>query len=184
MKNLNALAIAVITILTCAPLTALAEGRLYLGGSIGTASLNDDFDGFDIDTDSVSLRLIVGWQFNDYFALEGGYHNFGDFEQNFDAGGEPVDVILKADGFTLGVTGTLPLGDKFALFGRAGSFFWDGDAEINNVTQAKPEDTNLYFGAGARYAFSDRLYLLADWSRYELEDTQSNVASLGLTVSF
>lgn len=99
-------------------------------------------------------------------------------------GREPVYVGLKADGFTPGATGSIPLGKKFALFGRAGSFFWDGDAEINNVSQARPEDSNRYFGVGAGFAFSSRFSILADWSRYELQDTQSDVASLGIAVSF
>jgi len=184
MKHLNKAAIAATAILALTPLTAAAEGRFYVGGSIGSASLTEDFDGFDVAADSAAFRLIAGWQFNDYFSVEGGYHNFGSFEQTFDLNGEPVDVSLEADGFTLGATGTIPLGEKFALYGRAGSFFWDGDAEINSVSQARPEDTNLYFGAGAKYAITDRFSLVGDWTRYELEDSQSDVASLGLTISF
>lgn len=184
MKHLNKVALTAAATLAAAPLTATADGAFYIGGSIGSASLTEDFDGFDVDADSAAFRIVAGWRFNDYFTLEGGYHNFGTFEQSFDAGGEPVDVSLKADGFTLGATGTIPLGEKFALYGRAGSFFWDGDAEINGASQARPEDTNLYIGAGAKYAISDRLSLVGDWTRYELEDTESNVASLGLTFSF
>lgn len=184
MNHLSKAAIAATTILAILPMTAIAEGGFYLGGSIGSASLNEDFDGFDVDTDTTAFRLVVGWQFNDYFSLEGGYHNFGTFEQDFDTGNELVRVGLKADGFTLGATGTIPLGERFALFGRAGSFFWDGDAEINDVSQAQPEDTNLYLGVGAKFAISKRFSLLGDWTRYELEDTQSNVVSIGLTVSF
>jgi OOP family OmpA-OmpF porin len=184
MKHLNKAAVAATTILALAPLSATADSGFYLGGSIGSSSLSDDFDGFDVDADSISFRLTAGWQFNDFFSLEGGYHNFGEFEQSFDVAGEPVDVRLKADGFTLGATGSYPLGQKFALFGRAGAFFWDGDADINNVSQARPEDTNLYYGGGAKFAISDRFSLLGDWTRYELEDTESDVISLGFMFGF
>lgn len=184
MKHLNKWTVAALSLLTFAPLTATAESNFYVGASVGSASLNEDFDGFDVDTDSVALRLVMGWQFNDYFSIEGGYHNFGTFEQSFDIGGTPTDISLKADGFTLGVTGTIPLGQRFGLYGRVGSFFWDGDAAINDVSQARPEDTNLYLGIGAKYTFNDRFALVGDWSRYELEDTSSNVISLGLTFSF
>lgn len=184
MKHLNKAALAATAVLAIAPLKATAESHFYVGGSIGSASLTEDFDGFDVDADSTAFRIIAGWQFNDYFSLEGGYHNFGAFEQTFDVDGEPVPVNLKADGFTLGATGTVPLGEKFALYGRAGSFFWDGDAEINSVSQAQPEDTNLYFGAGAKYVINERFSLVGDWTRYELEDSQSNVLSLGVTFNF
>ena len=184
MKYLNRLTVAAAAVLAFTPLTATADGHLYMGGSIGSASLSEDFDGFDVDADSTTLRLVAGWQFNDYFSLEGGYQNLGTFEQSFDAGGERIDVNLKADGFMLGATGAIPLGEKFALYGRTGFFFWDGDAEINDVSQARPEDTNLYIGAGVKFAISNRLSLLGDWTRFELEDTRSNVASLGLVFSF
>ena len=184
MKHLTILLICTIMILAMAPCAAAADGRFYLGVSIGSASLNEDFDGFDVDADSTALRFVAGWQFNEYFSLEGGYQNFGDFEQSFETGGETVAVSLKADGFTLGVTGMIPLGERFALFGRFGSFFWDGDASINNVTQAKPEDSNLYLGLGAQYAVSDRFSIVADWSWFDLADSRSNVASLGLIVGF
>ena len=146
MKLPNKAAIAATTLLALSPLTALADGGFYVGGSVGSSSLSNDFDGFEVDADSTAFRLIAGWQFNDFFSLEGGYHNFGELEQSFDDGGDPIDISLKADGFTLGGTGSIPLGEKFALFGRAGAFFWDGAAEINNITRARPEDTNLYYG--------------------------------------
>jgi OOP family OmpA-OmpF porin len=184
MKLPNKAAIAATTLLALSPLTAFADGGFYVGGSVGSSSLSNDFDGFEVDADSTAFRLIAGWEFNDFFTLEGGYHNFGELEQSFDNNGELVDISLKADGFTLGGTGSIPLGEKFALFGRAGAFFWDGDAEINDITQARPEDTNLYYGGGAKFAITERLSLLGDWTRYELEDTESDVISLGFTFNF
>ena len=184
MYDLSKTAIVATTILALGPLTAIADSGFYVGSSVGSASLNDDFDGFDIDSSSNYVRVVAGWQFNQYFSLEGGYNNLGTFEQIFDNGGTPLDVSLKADGFTLGATGFIPIWDKFALFGRAGAFFWDGDGEINNVSQALPEDTNPYFGGGVKYDLTENIALLGDWTRYELEDTQSEVFALGFTYRF
>lgn len=164
--------------------TAWAESGLAIGGGVGAASLNEDFDGFDIDADSTAFRLTVGWQFNDYVSVEAGYHNFGRFEQTVDADGTPVEVSLKADGFTLGVTGSLPLGERFSLFGRAGAFFWDGDADINGVSQARPEDTNLFLGFGLSYQLTEKLDLTGDLTRYELDASESNVLSVGFRYIF
>jgi OOP family OmpA-OmpF porin len=184
MKFLNKTAITAAILLALSPLTALADSGFYVGGSVGSSSLSNDFDGFEVDTDSTAFRLIAGWQLNDFFSLEGGYHNFGELEQSFIDDGDPIDISLQADGFTLGGTGSIPLGETFALFGRAGAFFWDGDAEINDITEARPEDTNLYYGGGAKFAITDRFSLLGDWTRYELEDTESDVISLGFTYRF
>ena len=172
------------TLAVLIPATTLADNGFFLTASVGSAELSEDFDGFDVDADSTAYRVTAGWRFSDYLAVEGGYHNFGKFEQTFDIDGTPTEVSLKADGFTFGGVGSLPLGDRFALFARAGVFFWDGDADINNVSQASPEDTNLYLGTGVRLALSERLSLTADGSRYDLGDASSTVLSIGLDIRF
>lgn len=176
--------LALISTFLITPALASAESGFYMGASVGTADLNEDFDGLTIDTDATAFRVTAGWRFNDHFAIEGGYHDFGDFEQTIDIDGSPSSVSLSADGFTLGIAGALPLSEKFALTGRLGMFFWDGAAEINNVSQASPEDSNLYYGAGASYAVTERFSLNGDWSRYDLEDAQSDVLSIGFQYRF
>ena len=145
---------------------------------IGTG---ESFDGFDVDTDSTAYRLTIGWRFNDHFALDAGYHNFGRFNQTFDIGGTLTDVSLKADGFVFGGLGSLPLTERTSLFVRAGAYFWDGDADINSVSAATPEDTNFYFGAGAQFRLTDKLAATVDGSRYDLDGTASTVLSVGLS---
>ena len=176
--------LALVSAFLLTPAVASAESGFYMGASIGTSDLNEDFDGLTIDTDATAFRVIAGWRFNEYFAIEGGYHDFGDFEQTVDINGTPATASLSADGFTFGIAGALPLSEKFALTGRLGMFFWDGAAEINNVSQASPEDSNLYYGAGASYAVTERFSLNADWSRYDLEESQSDVLSAGFQYRF
>lgn len=166
------------------PVIASADGGLFISGSVGRADLSERFDGFDIDADSTAFKVAVGWQFNEYFAVDAGYHNFGRFDQTFDISGSLTAVSLKADGFTLGVLGSVPVGERLSLFARAGAFFWDGDADINNVSVARPEDTNFYIGAGARLGLTDRLSGTLDGSRYDLDGTTSTVWSIGLNYGF
>ena len=183
MKIRNNAAMTAILILLASPFSAQADG-FYVGASIGNAELSEDFDGLVIDDKSTSYRIVAGWNLNDYFALEGGYHNFGDFEQVLDIGGELVTANLTADGFTLGAAGNVPLTERFSLMGRAGWYFWNGNAEINNVSQATPEDGNLYLGAGVKLNVTERFQLTGDWTRYELQDTVSGVFSVGLQYQF
>lgn len=166
------------------PTAALADSGPFVAASIGRADLSEDFDGFDVDTDATAYRISAGWRFNDYIAVEGGYHNFGRFKQTLDIAGTLTDVSLQADGFTLGGIANLPVGDRVSLFVRAGSFFWDGDAAINGATTATPADTNFYFGAGARVALSGGLSATADLSRYDLDGTSSGVYSVGFAFLF
>jgi OOP family OmpA-OmpF porin len=183
MKTQHTAAIAVFLILL-APTAYAQDNGPFIGASIGSAGLDDDFDGLSIDESGTAFRIVAGWRFNEYFALEGGYHDFGDFEQAFVVDGEDLNVALSADGFTLGAVGSIPLSERFSLMGRAGMFFWDGNADINNVSQATPEDSNLFFGAGLNFQLSQKVQLTGDWTRYDLEDTASNVFSVGLQYRF
>lgn len=183
MKTQHYAAVAAFLMLFSLPLTAHADG-LYVGASIGNASLDDSFDGLTIDDNATAFRIVAGWRFNEYFALEGGYHDFGDFEQSIDILGNQATAVLSANGFTFGAVGTIPLSERFSLMGRAGMFFWNGNAEINAVSQASPEDTNPYFGAGLSFEVSNNLQLTGDWTRYNLEDTDSGVLSVGLLYQF
>jgi hypothetical protein len=177
--------ILVATMATCIlmPITANAEG-FFVGGSIGSASLSQDFDGLTVDDSTTSFRLVAGWRFNEYFSVEGGYNSFGKFKDDVDIAGVPTSVSLTADGFTLGLGGSIPLSDRFSLIGRAGMFFWNGTAEINSVTQADPGDSNPFFGAGAQFAISSKFLINADFTRYEVEDANSDVLSVGFEYRF
>ena len=166
------------------PMTAVADSGFFIGGSIGAATLDEDFEGLGLDTDSTSFGFNAGWRFSDLFALEAGYHNFGKFEETLDVGGLLSDVTVEADGFTVGFAASIPLGGTTSLFGRAGAFFWDADTAINDFNLARPEDNNLYYGAGADVTISARLSLIGDWTRYELEKTESDVISIGFRYRF
>ena len=206
----KAVSTASLAVLAFVSSAALAESGLYVGGSVGSARLSKDLDSFTVDSESTPYRFTIGWKLDDFFALEAGYHNFGTFEDRFTLSGEPVDVGLKADGFTLGITGSVPLSERFSLFARGGAFFWDGDAIIDSLLygrvgaffwdedvyvwedelyfdsteNALPGDTNAYFGGGVTMSVTDRLDLVGDWTRYNLETTRSDVFSLGFTYRF
>lgn len=179
MKGLAATAMAL-----ALPAAAMADSGLYFGGSIGSASLDSGFDEFVVDDSSTAYRVTLGWQFSDFLAIEAGYHDFGTFEDSFTTGGEPLDLRLEADGYMLGGTASLPLAGSLWLYGRAGAFIWDADANVNSITEARPEDTNPYYGGGAKVSLTDRLDLVGDWTRFELKDTNSDVISLGFTYRF
>ena len=161
------------------PVAAVADEGFFIGGSVGSATLTDDFDGFDVDDDSTAYRLVFGYQFSDMFGLEAGYHRFGTFEED-----RNFRFELDADGVFVGGNLGVPMSNDFRLFARAGAFFWDGDSVINTVTRATPDDSNLYLGGGAEVAITDQLSLVGDWTRYELRDTDSDVISLGFTLRF
>lgn len=184
MHNLPKNILMIVLLLTGLISVASAEHEFYVGGTIGSATLDDRIDTFAIDSTSVAFRIFAGWQFSDHFAAEVGYLDFGDFEQDFDIAGTVVPATVSANGFMVGLNGTLPLGEQFALTGRTGMFFWNGTASLGGILEASPDDVNPYFGAGARYQFTDRFAATADFTHYDLEETDSGVLAAGIEIRF
>ena len=176
--------LALASLLCVAPFAVQADSGFFVGGSIGSATLDEDFEGFAVDDDTESYRIFAGLQLNDLIAIEGGYQNFGDFEERIDLNGTTSITRLTADGWTLGGTLTLPVSDQVSLFGRAGIFMWDADIELNGIRAAVEDDDNPYYGAGASVALSPNFSLLGDWTRYELDDVDSDVISIGFQYRF
>ena len=179
-RTLSGLFLAAILI----PSLAQADTGLYLGASVGSSHLDDDFSGFNIDQDATAYRFVGGIQLNDFLGIEAGYHNFGDFTETINIGGLSSRAELTADGWTLGGTLGLPLSEQFFLFGRAGVFFWDADVELNGFSINVPEDENPYYGAGAGFDITPNFSLVGDWTRYELDDIDSDVISIGFQYRF
>lgn len=163
---------------------AQADTGLFVGASFGSSHLDEDFTGFNIDTDANAYRIVGGFQFGDYLGLEAGYHNFGDFAETVDLGGFTSLTEVTADGWTLGGTLGLPLNEQFSLYGRAGVFFWDADVEVDGFSINVPEDENPYYGGGARVDVTSQLSLIGDWTRYELDTIESDVISVGFQYRF
>ena len=166
------------------PAVAFAESGIYFGASIGSSHLDEDFSGINLDTDATAYRIVGGVQLGDYLGFEAGYHDFGEFTETVDLGGLLTDTEIGAEGWTLGGTLGLPLSEQFSVFGRAGVFFWDADVEVDGFSIDVAEDENPYYGAGAKFNVSSNFSLLGDWTRYELDDIESDVISIGFQYRF
>jgi opacity protein-like surface antigen len=166
------------------PSLANADTGLFVGASFGSSHLDEDFSGFNIDTDATAYRFVGGFQLGDYLGLEAGYHNFGDFAEIIDLGQFSSRTELAAEGWTLGGTLGMPLSEQFSLYGRAGVFFWDADVVVDGFSIDVPEDENPYYGGGAKFDVTRNLSLIGDWTRYELDTIDSDVISIGMQYRF
>ncbi len=114
------------------------ETTFYVGGNIGQSKvkLNDAVDslnsaltasGFAVTSDTkndtdTAYRIFGGYKFNNYFALEAGYVDFGKFglsANTLPAGSAAADI--KANGWTFDALGMLPVGNNFSVLGRLGA---------------------------------------------------------------
>ena len=132
------------------PLFAFRD-RLNFGGGAGV-SLWDDFD-----DEGFAYRIQGWWEIIPWFAVEVEWLDPGQAE----GGG----IKGKVDGFNLSAMPRVPIGD-FAIFGKVGCFFWDGDQELQGGGEQ-----DLSFGAGMTYKLPNiPIGLRAEWTRVYMKD--------------
>lgn len=149
------------------------------------------------DDRSTGYKIFGGYQVNKNFAVEGGYFDLGNF--GYTATTVPAGTLdgrIKLRGLNLDLVGTLPLSEKFSVFGRAGlnyaqardSFSGTGAVQVANPNPRK-NDTNYKLGLGLQYALSESLAVRAEAERYRVNDAIGNrghvdLVSVGLIYRF
>ncbi len=162
---------------------AAAEGNWYVGAALGSADFDNTVDGFRLDSNSTAMGFYGGYSFNEYFSVDGGYADLGHFDAIVDAGGNAIPISADADGFLFAATGSIPLTDKFSLYGRLGAFFWDGESLIGNVDD-NVSDVNAHLAAGIKATVYKNLSITVDWSRFDLDGTNADLVAIGLQPGF
>ena len=152
-----------------------------LGSGLTAASIADD-------NRSNGYKLFGGYRLNRNIAVEGGYFDLGDF--GFKATTVPTGTLngnIKLRGLNLDLVGTLPITQKFSVFGRIGanyaqardSFSATGMVSVIDPTPSK-RDTNLKVGLGVEYAFNDSLAMRGELERYRINDAVGNKGNIDL----
>jgi OOP family OmpA-OmpF porin len=137
----------------------------YIGLGIGQSTVDACGvvpAGVSCDDKSTAWRGILGYQVNRYFAVEGGYGHLG----TISASGPGGSLELKADAFEASALGSLPLADRFSVYGRLG-FHRTTTKLTSTVGLAGDETTTDFtFGMGAAFDFTKQIRVRAEWQRY------------------
>ena len=165
---------SVLILSMCAMSTAEAQAAAYVGGSIGQSSVDIECD-LDItcsaDEKDTGWKFYGGYQFTPNFAVEFGYVDLGETGAS---GNDSVlgttSVTIEASGFSAAALGAIPLGDRFALFGKVGLFRWDVDARASSSVfgsgSLSESGIDFLFGAGAAMSLGRSLSLRVEWERF------------------
>jgi OmpA-OmpF porin, OOP family len=159
--------------------TRIADGLLDDGFST-TSIRNDDLH--------FGFKAYGGYAFNRYFALESGYFNLGRF--GFTADTLPAGSLrgdIKLQGANFDAVGSVPLGDKFSLFARAGVNYADAKdsfAGTGAVAVLDPSPhrwaANYKVGFGAEYDFTRHVGMRLEAERYRIDDAVGNKGDIDL----
>ena len=148
--------------LAFATLSANAQDKgFYAGAGVGQSFVDEG----RYDDHDTAFSAFGGYQFNKYFALEGGYVDFGEIEADV------AGPSFEGDSTYISAVGTLPLNDRFALYAKAGIHRWNLDTSLPALTgTADDGDTDPTYGIGAQYRFNDRFSMRTGYDRFEVGD--------------
>jgi OOP family OmpA-OmpF porin len=158
--------------------TALAQNDFYAGASIGQATM-DGCDGLTrCDDEDTSWKVFGGWELNRNIAIEAAWVDLGEVSGSMGGSAASIEV----DGWVLAGKGMLPINEQFGVFAKLGMIMWD--AEGGGAASGIDDDgTDLIYGLGAQYMFTDRFGVVGEWEWYDI-DTDVDLFSIGAFIKF
>lgn len=195
-----------------AQVAAAAEPGWYVGANVGQSNADMDnngvvasrlAEGFNTnrltkhDSDN-AFKVFGGYQFNNYFALEAGYFDLGEF--GYKTFQDQPWAVFTADtklrGMNVDLVGFLPIGEKLSAFARVGVTRYDskdsyrGFGAVTVVPFGDSDrDSSHKFGAGLQYDFTQNVSMRLESERYDIEDvmfrdTDVDMYSVGVVYRF
>lgn len=123
---------------------AATPGSYYVGGDLGVTGPGD------LKSTHSSFGGFVGYNFNENFAIEGGYRSLLSYNNGF--------VNTRLNQTALSAVGTLPLKNGFSVFGRLGYNRLDGKTDyVGFGTSSKGAVTRPLIGIGVGYDFGNNI---------------------------
>jgi OOP family OmpA-OmpF porin len=181
-KRLGLSALAALALTASMAARADVQPGFYMGAGFGSTKIDDDgFDGIDFDDSDTGFKVFGGYTFNQYFAVEATYFDFGDAGGSFDDFGDTVDFDVGVSGLAASAVGMLPVSDMFTLFGKIGYASYDVDAHVNIVGvgsgSSSESESDLMYGAGAALSFG-QFEARAEYEMINVDGGDANMISL------
>lgn len=158
----------------------------YVGGQAGFAKADYGDSSSDSDQGGPSFRLLDGYSFNQYFAVENSYNYFPTNKLNF------WGYIVKEEtqAFDLVAKGSFPITPNLSLYGKAGPAY-----VMAKIDSAYYEETasaiQLTYGAGVEVHANNAVSFNISWSQINGEDSDTelntpttNFFGLGINCKF
>ena len=149
---------------------ALAQGKLELGAGYS----NFDTDGADIG----ALTARGTYFITPHFGVEG-EASIGVDDDQVGAANVELDSSFGAFGVA-----QLPVSERVDLFARAGYATNDYNVSVPGLGSASGDDDGLAYGVGGKVFLTDRFGLRGDFTRYEGDDVDADVISVGGVMKF
>lgn len=198
MKSLKSLKrpalLSAMTLVAAAAMPAMAQdsgwyvgvGAGWPNAKIDAGSVSEDLlglglttTGFVSDEGDSGFKVYTGYEFNKYFAIEGGYFDLGNFD--FFATTQPAGTLsesLSVQGLNLDLRLSLPIGERFSVFGSAGANYAEtkmtlagSGAIVVADTRRKERKVDYKYGGGFQFEFTESFLMRMEAERFRIDDT-------------
>jgi OOP family OmpA-OmpF porin len=137
--------------------------------------------GVDADSGTFAWRPFIGYDFNEYFALEAGYTHLHRSDFNVFLNGVSV-YAEDVHGYAVDVNAKLkiPLDNGFGIFTKVGVVYLHASdapsvsANPLGINEDDRSQVNVMFGAGVSYCFTPNFIVDASWTHYRGDSEVSN----------
>jgi hypothetical protein len=155
--NKTFLVVSILALSGMSSIAAAADNNWFVRGDAGTSNLS--VNGFSGSSSQTSGGIGGGYYFNQYFAVEGFYSDFGTRKDG-------IGDSVKLDGWGAGLVAKKDFGPNntgFFVDGRLGAFFNRTRANIAGLGTTSDNSTKPYLGVGAGYDFNPNLGLSVNY---------------------
>ena len=170
---------------------AFAQG-FYVDGGYATNSLEAEDD---IDLDFSAINGHAGYDVTPYFGVEG-EALIGVQDDSFTVTdvSDDDDTVTETSTFDVSLNSifgvyakaNLPLGEKFNAFARVGFAVGEIEASIDfdGGSSETFTEEGVAFGVGGTFDFTPQIYARGDYTRYDLDDFESDAFMAGVGFRF
>ena len=155
----------------------------YVGISLGEASQDFTTEVGSFEGSDTSFKLLAGYQFNEHFAVEGGYADGGTQQDTVNG----IDVKLASEGLFAAFLAKLPIGQVIAPYAKVGYVVYDSSTTLtagNNTASESENDDNPIFGLGCEFRLGEHLRLRAEYEYVDVPDVDFDIVSVVATWQF
>ena len=162
--------IAIAMLLSAVVAAPSVAADMYVGVNVGSAKI----DASNLDS-TTSFALLGGYTFNEYFAAEIGYTDFGSKDYQDPAG--PFSV--KSSAWNISGVGSYPFNEQFSVFAKLGIASATTDTSGSSTSKS-----DLTYGIGGQFNVNKQVGIRLGYDVYKVADPTSstfneNVASIG-----
>jgi opacity protein-like surface antigen len=177
---LTAAAFGVVIIL--APTTSRAAADeasgLYIGAGVGQSDVDTSCAvpggvTTSCDTTNTAWKAYLGYQFNKWIGLEGGYVKFGDVNASGLVGSTPVSAQTQTWGVPVYAVGSIPIPldsagkYKISVLGKLGAIYWDQQRNSSLPgNSGSGTGWDFAWGAGVQLTLSEHLGIRGEWEKF------------------